>query len=143
MGTSKDIELELEGFYRNYIDLFNSENFDRFLDCFTRPYVSITGARGINVVANDAAYATDFRGIMAALKGRGWARSDIVRIKSWPLDDNLGMIVADVIRFKADATVLEEVRACYLVRRENQAWKIATISEVKPPFRGPGDIPRH
>ena len=142
MGASKDIELELEGFYRNYIDLFNSENFERFLDCFSRPYVSITGARGINVVANDTGYAADFRRIMAALKGRGWARSDIVRIKSWPLDDNLGMILADVTRFKVDGSVLEEVRACYFVRRENQAWKIATISEVKPPFQGPGDIPR-
>ncbi len=94
------------------------------------------------MIANDAGHASDFRRIMAALRSRGWVRSEIVKIKTWAMDENVGMILADVIRRKSDNSILEEIRACYLVRREAQAWKIATITEVKPPFRGPGDIAR-
>ncbi len=142
MAAAGEIEQELERFYRDYIDLFNRAEVEQFLPYFSDPYVSISGARGVNVIANDAAHAAGFRRLMAALRTRGWARSEIVRIKSWAMDENLGMILADVIRRKSDNSILEEIRACYIVRREAQSWKIATISEVKPPFLGPGDFPR-
>jgi len=47
-----------------------------------------------------------------------------------------------VVRVKADGSILEEIRACYIVRRHDEGWKIATISEIRPPHLGPGDIPR-
>jgi hypothetical protein len=28
------------------------------------------------------------------------------------------------------------------VRRETKGWKLVTLSEVKPPFLGPGDLSR-
>jgi hypothetical protein len=138
-----EIERSLESFYRDYIDRFNSADVERFLEYFARPYVSVSGERGVRVVANDPGHASGFRRLMDGLKERGWVRSEIVAIKAWALEDNLGMILSDVVRMKADNSLLEEVRACYLVRREHQAWKIATISEVSPPFLGPGDVPRH
>ena len=137
-----EIESSLESFYRDYIDRFNTADVERFLEYFTRPYISISGERGVRVVANDGGHVSGFRRVMDGLKERGWVRSEIVAIQAWALDDNLGMILSDVVRVKADKSVLEEVRACYLVRRENQSWKIATISEVRPPYLGPGDVPR-
>jgi len=94
------------------------------------------------IVTNDADHHNGFRRIMMALKERGWARSDIDRIKAWALADNLGMILSDVKRYKTDGTLLEKVRALYMVRRNGDGWKIVTITEIKPPFLGPGDIPR-
>jgi len=79
---------------------------------------------------------------MSDLKERGWARSAIDQLKAWPLADDLAMILADVSRYKADGSVLERVRACYTVRRDVNNWKIITLSEVKPPFLGPGDLTR-
>lgn len=142
MEPSREIERGLEAFYRDYIDVFNTAEVERFLKYFANPYVSISGERGVRVVANDARHASDFAKIMQALKGRGWMRSDIVGIRAWALDEKLGMIVSDVVRVKADGSILEEIRACYLVRRDDAGWKIATISEIKPPHLGPGDIPR-
>jgi hypothetical protein len=139
---SNDLERGLEIFYRDYIDVFNTAEVERFLTYFANPYVSISGDRGTRVVANDAKHASDFARIMQALKARGWVRSDIVGIKAWALDEKLGMIVSDVVRVKADGSILEEIRACYIVRREDAGWKIATISEIKPPHLGPGDLPR-
>ena len=139
---TKETVRELEAFYRDYIDVFNTAKVERFLTYFADPYVSISGDRGIRVVANDAKHAGDFARIMHALKARGWVRSDIVGIRAWAMDEKLGMIVSDVVRVKPDGAILEEIRACYLVRREDVGWKIATISEIKPPHLGPGDMPR-
>jgi hypothetical protein len=142
METPKEIERELEAFYRDYIDVFNTAKVERFLTYFANPYVSISGDRGLRVVVNDTKHVGDFGRIMQALKARGWVRSDIVGVRAWAMDEKLGMIVSDVVRVKGDGSILEAIRACYSVRRHDEGWKIATIIEIKPPHLGPGDIPR-
>ena len=79
---------------------------------------------------------------MADLKERGWVRSAINQLKAGALAEDLAMILADVTRHKADGSILEWVRTCYTVRRDTKGWKIVTLSEVKPPFLGPGDLTR-
>ena len=139
MRTGEEIARELETFYRHYIDVFNRED-DGFYDCFANPYAAISGERGITTIANDN--RDSFARTMKTLKERGWKRSDIDRLKTWALADNLGMILSDVTRYKTDGAVMEKLRACYMVRRDGDAWKIVTISEVKAPFLGPGDLAR-
>ncbi len=141
MATSQEIVRELESFYRHYIDVFNREDAG-FYDCFAQPYAMVSGERGLAAVANDGDNRKGFARTMAALKERGWKRSGIDSIKAWALGESLGMILSDVTRYKADNSVLEKIRACYMVRRDGAAWKIVTISEIKPPFLGPGDVPR-
>src|SRR5215475_9283698 len=116
-----EIAQELENFYREYIARFNRESPERFLECFTRPYVTISGERGMQVIKNDDDHAKSFGRMMDRPRERGWARSEIVQIKCWAMDPNLGMIATDVTRVKSDGSVLENVRACYYVRRENGA----------------------
>ena len=140
MSSSEEIARELEAFYRHYIEVFNREE-DSFFDCFASPYASVSGGRGLTTVANDTDHRNGFRRTMMTLKERGWARSGIDRITSWAIAENLGMILSDVTRYKTDGSILEKVRALYMVRRDD-GWKIVTITEIKPPFLGPGDIPR-
>src|SRR5215469_6107579 len=102
METSKNIESELEAFYRDYIDVFNTAKVERFLTYFANPYVSISGDRGLRVVVNDMKHAGDFGRNMEALKVRGWMRSDIVGVRAWAMDEKVGMIVSDVVRVKGD-----------------------------------------
>jgi ketosteroid isomerase-like protein len=142
MPASEEIARELESFYQGYIDAFNREDIDAFSEKFAYPYAWVTGERGLTACANDSDHQRWTSKMMIALKGRGWARSEIDGLKAWPFADNLGMIVADATRYKAGGAVLERVRACYTLRRDGGAWKIITIAEVKPPFRGPGDLPR-
>jgi hypothetical protein len=140
MRTGEEIARELESFYRHYIEVFNRED-DRFYDCFAQPYGAVS-ERGLATIANDDDNRNSFRRTMTALKQRGCARSDIDSIKAWALGESLGMIVSDVTRYKTDNSTLEKIRACYMLRRDGAGWKIVTISEIKPPFLGPGDIPR-
>jgi len=137
--TGEEIARELERFYRHYIDVFNRED-DSFYDCFAKPYAAVSGERGIVSIANDN--RDSFARTMKTLKERGWMRSDIDRVKAWALADDLGMIISDVPRYKTDGTVLEMLRACYVVPRDGAACKLLTISEIKAPFLGPGDLAR-
>lgn len=141
MRTAEEIARELESFYRRYIEVFNQEDLGQFVDCFAYPCATISGERGLAAIANAGDQSNGFRRSMAALKQRGWARSGIDRVKAWALAENLGMIVSDVTRYKADDSVLEKLRACYMLRRDGASWKIVTITEVKPPFLGPGEVP--
>ena len=101
----------------------------------------ITGRYGLSQCATESDHQRSFAKIMADLKERGWVRSAINQLKAWALTEDLAMILADVTRHEADGSILEWVRACYTVRRDTKGWKIV-MSEVKPPFLGPGDLTR-
>jgi ketosteroid isomerase-like protein len=141
MATDQ-ISEELEAFYQSYIAAFNREDIDAFTDTFAFPYAWITGRHGVSQCVSQGDHQRSFAKIMADLKERGWVRSDVDQLKTWPLAEDLAMILADVTRYKADGSVLERVRACYTLRREAKDWKILTLSEVRPPFLGPGDVAR-
>jgi len=143
MPTAVEISLELETFYRGYIDAFNREDVDHFAGCFAMPYGWVNGEKGLGAVADEGAHQGFFSRIMIDLKARGWARSGIDQLKMWAYADNLGMIVADYTRYKADGSILEYGRACYTLKRDGKSWKIVTLSEIKPPFLGPCDLPRY
>jgi hypothetical protein len=142
MTTTEQIAKDLEDFYKSYINAFNREDVDAFTESFGYPYAWISGSRGISQCATESDHQRSFTKIIADLKDRGWVRSGIDQLKAWPLAEDLAMILADVTRYKADGSVLERVRACYTTRREGKNWKIITLSEVRPPFLGPGDLAR-
>ena len=142
MATSEDIARELENFYRGYMDTFNRED-DRFFDCFAPVYEIINGERGLVTVTNDANYRNEFRTrIMKDFKERGWVRTEIDQIKAWAMAENLGMIIADVTRRKADDSIMDQLRAIYTVRRAGDWWQFITVGAIIPPFLGPGEMPR-
>ena len=141
MSTQSEIVAELENFYRYYIDVFNRED-PRFYDCFGSTYAMLSGERGVTTVTNDENHRNNFRRTMEQLRQRGWVRSGIDAVHAWALGENLGMIMSDVTRYKAGDAVLEKIRACYTLRRDGAAWKIITLTEIRAPFLGPGDVPR-
>jgi len=140
--TTEQLTKDLEDFYQSYIAAFNREDIDAFSEKFAFPYAWVTGRQGLSQCASEGEHQRNFARIMTELRERGWARSGVDRFKSWPMADDLAMILADVTRYRTDGSVLERVRACYTVRRDASSWKIVTLSEIRPPFLGPGDVPR-
>jgi ketosteroid isomerase-like protein len=138
MSDTDTIVREVEAFYRAYIDGFNREDTDAFLQSFAYPHALLTGERGLLVTATASDQRRFHQQTMASLHERGWGRSGIDHLQIWPLADALAMIVADVTRYKKDESVLEKLRACYVARRDAGTWKILTFMEIKPPFTGPG-----
>lgn len=142
MPNGDEVAQELQTFYTGYIDAFNREDLDHFLDCFGIPYAWVTGEHGLTVTSSENDHQRGFSKLMIALKERGWTRSGIDLLKTWALGENLGMILADYTRYRADNSILEQGRACYTVRRDGKSWRIISLSEIKPGFRGPGDVAR-
>jgi ketosteroid isomerase-like protein len=141
MANADTIIREVEAFYRAYIDGFNREDSDAFLTSFASPHAWLTGARGMLVTTTVSDQRRFYQQTMASLHERGWGRSSVDRLQVWPFAEALAMIVADVTRYKKDESVLEKVRACYIVRRDGGTWKIITLTEIKPPFSGPTETP--
>lgn len=142
MPDAAETTRDLESFYRRYIEVFNRQDTEQLIRCFSHPYAAVSGSRGFVPAANIDEHRKTFLRAMAALKNRGWARSEIDSLNAWPLSDHLGMIISDVTRYKTDGRMLEMLRACYtLCRDDASSWRIVTLVEIRPPFRGPGDVP--
>lgn len=141
MPSASEIVNELQTFYKGYIDAFNREDIDMYTQTFAFPYAFIVGDKGLALCNDETAHQRFYTNISINLKERGWARSGIDQVKAWPYAENLAMILADVTRYRADNSVIEKVRATYTVRRDGKNWKIVALSEVKPPFLGPGEVP--
>lgn len=138
MAVAETIVREVEAFYRAFIDGFNREDTDMYLRSFCYPNALLSGEQGMLLHAKESDQQRFYQEIMASLQKRGWDRSGIDRLQVWPLADAMAMLIADITRYKKENTVLERGRYCYTLRRDDGAWKILTLTEVKPPFTGPG-----
>jgi hypothetical protein len=139
MPDADTIIREVETFYHAYIDGFNREDTDAFLHSFHYPNAFLSGEKGMILSAKESDQQRFYQQTMADLHKRKWGRSGVDRLQAWPLADNMAMIVADVTRYTKDGAILEQLRACYTLRKDGGAWKIIAFTEIKPPFSGPGE----
>jgi ketosteroid isomerase-like protein len=142
MANSEQIVRDIEQSYAHYIDAFNREDIDLFMQSFDLPFAALSGEQGATVFADEAARQRFYTQIMSSIHKSGWARSGIDLVKVWPHAENLATLMADVTRYKKDGSILERLRAFYTLRNDGKAWKIVTLAMAYAPFPGPGDIPR-
>jgi hypothetical protein len=138
MPTSDEIASELESFYRHYANIFNRQD-NSFFACYAPVFQLVSSEGALTSVSNETSF---WDGFMKALKQRGWARSEVDRVKAWALADNLGMIIADITRRKADNSAIDQTRGMYTARRSGDSWQFIVLFEIAPPHPGPGDMPR-
>lgn len=142
MADSETIARAVEKFYRRYIDGFNREDIDIFMQSFELPFVVISGERSAAVCANEADLQSFYMRTMVALQESGWRRSGLDQLRVWPLTERLATLMADVTRYRHDDSVIARLRAFYTVRHDGKNWKIVSLTEARAPFTGPGEIPR-
>jgi ketosteroid isomerase-like protein len=136
MSNADMIIQEVEAFYHAYIDAFNREDTDFFLRVFCYPNAFLTGEQGMVVNAKESDMQRFYQNVMASIQARGWDRSAVDRLQVQAFSETLAMVTADYTRYKKDGAILEQGRACYMVRRDGDTWKMLTIAEIKPPFAG-------
>jgi ketosteroid isomerase-like protein len=142
MAEYEKIAQEVEAFYRSYIDGFNREDIDIFMQSFDLPFVVISGEQGASVCSSEADQQRFYTLMMSAIQEQGWARSSVDQLRVWPLAERLAILLADVTRYRRDGSVMAKLRAFYNVRNDGKNWKIVSLSEARAPFTGPGDLPR-
>ena len=138
-AEAKPLIGEIENFYRDYIVGFNAEDRAAFVRCYAHPHAFLVDEKGMILTSTVADHERAYQQIMTTLHERGWGRSVTDQLQVWPFSQQTALIVADVTRYKKDQSVLEKLRASYMLQKENGAWKILTVAEIKPPFSGPGE----
>lgn len=141
MADTSTIIREIEAAYQHYIDVFNREDAVGFVGCYTHPHTMLSGEQGLSLVNTATEHERGYQQIMKTLHKQDWGRSGIDRMQIWPFSESLAQLVADVTRYKKDGSILEKLRACYMLRRTEGGWKIMAFGLVAPPFSGPG-LPR-
>jgi hypothetical protein len=131
------IAQEIDAFYRGFIDGFNREDTDMYLRSFCYPNATLSGEQGLTIRTKESEQQRFYQEIMTAIQGRGWDHTGVDHLQAWPLGSALATLVADIVRYKKDKTVIERGRYWYTVRKDGGNWKVLTLVEVKPPFTGP------
>ena len=133
---------EVETSYEAYSDAFNRRDIDTVLRYVSAPYVLTIGGNVPWVTDTPEKVNALFNKNLETMLGRGWARSDSKVRKVWPLSEDHVLLLSDITRFKTDGTVLEKGRYLYSLRRSGSSWQITGVTDIAPPFEGPGDLPR-
>lgn len=132
MADARTITQELESAYHAYIDLFNREDADGFVNCFCYPHAMLTGDHGLLTTKTAADQHRFHQRTMTDLHARGWGHSGVDRLQVWPLSDSFVLIAADITRYKKDNSILEQGRYGYTLRRDSGTWKIVTMMAMPP-----------
>jgi Domain of unknown function (DUF4440) len=142
MADNATIAHEIETAYEAYANAFNHGDMATVVRYIAAPYIMTIGGRDVTTSPTDETVRHQFDGALAGMQARGWVRSDFKTVHVWPLSDNHGLLMSDIVRYKADGSVLEKGRYIYQVRRGGQSWQITGVTDVEPPYTGPGDHPR-
>jgi ketosteroid isomerase-like protein len=138
MADTNAIVREIEVAYHHYIDVFNKEDVAGFIACYAHPHTMLSGEQGLTIINSAAEHERGYHAIMKTLHAQAWGRSGIDRMQVWPFSDALAQLAADVTRYKKDGSVLEKLRATYVLRRDPAGWKFLSFWLVSQPFTGPG-----
>jgi hypothetical protein len=142
MANAEQLVAEMHAFYPRYIDSFNGDDAAAYAAKFSFPCVLLGGKEAVSVVNDAATWVTMMAKTKAIMRSKGWARTGIEKTYAWPTAADMGLLMADFLRYRGDGSVLMRGRACYTLRREGEQLKIIAMMEVAPPMLGPGDIPR-
>jgi hypothetical protein len=137
MSDAATIVREVEEFYRGYIEGFNREDRDIYLRSFCYPNAVLRGEHGMTVHAKEPDQQRYYEELMVAIREEAWDHTGLGQLHVAPLTDRTAILIADITRYKKDNTAIENARLCYTVRKDGSAWKILTLTDVKPPFTGP------
>ena len=109
-----------------------------WLRSFCYPNTILSAEQGLIINTQASDQQGFYQSVRDDILQRGWDHTGVPHMQAWPLADEMVLFVADIARYKDDGSVLEQGRYCYTLRKEEGAWKILTLTEVKPPFSGPG-----
>ncbi len=142
MADAEQLAAEMHAFYPRYIESFNGDDPDAYAANFSFPCVLFGGRQPVTVVPDAATWIAMMANTKTIMKSNGWARTGIEKTYAWPTAPDMGLLMADFVRYRSDGSVLMRGRACYTLRSADGRWKIVAMMEVAPSMPGPGGIPR-
>ena len=124
MTDISSIVVEVESAYRHYVEVFNRRDPSEIALLYDRPHAQVIGGMGLSVVHDDAGQQDWYEFVMAYLDDQQWGRTEVNEMWVWPLSPTIAHLVADVTRYRADGSLLQQVRANYTLHRRDDTWKV-------------------
>lgn len=145
VGTAYDATTVIhlaETAYTGYANCFNARDMAGVCRYIAAPYVMVIGARPTMIAETADKVRAQFDGALADMLRRGWTRSDFKIVHVSPLSNDHALLLSDIIRYRKDGSVLETGRYCYSIHHADPTWQITGVTDIEPPYLGPGDVPR-
>ena len=88
--------------------------------------------QGVRVMATAADIEALFRQLMASLKARSYARSELTALHVHQLSETIAMVSVSRVRYNTDGQELERLGETYTLRRTEDGWKIVVAMMHNP-----------
>ena len=123
MAIARDDEAITQAF-TNYIQAFQTLDPDAAVPYFHCPCMFIS-PQGVHVFATADDVRTLLTQIMAGLRARGYARSELLDLHVNRMSRNTALLTVSRIRYATDGRELERFGETYTLRSAEREWKIA------------------
>jgi ketosteroid isomerase-like protein len=117
-------EQEITQTFTNYTQTFQTLDPHATLPYFHVPcmFIPPQGVRVLSTAADVEALLTQ---VMEGLKGRRYARSELIDLNVKQMSGNTALVSVSRVRYASDGQELERLGETYTLRRSEGGWKIA------------------
>jgi ketosteroid isomerase-like protein len=122
MSTGREEEAITQTF-TNYIETFQRLDPHATLPYFHVPCIFMP-PQGVRLLATAADVEALLTQVMAGLKTRGYARSELLDLHIKQMSENTALVSVSRVRYATDGRELERLGETYTLRRTDAGWKI-------------------
>ena len=125
--TTPDRPAEIRRFYDRYLDAFHTGNAAAVAPFYRAPCLFIAD-QDVTLLETDAEIEHLFRHVIAGLRERNYARSEVRDVQIKELSDRLALFSGLAVRYTAPGEELERLSATYTLRKsDDTGWQIVTV----------------
>ena len=130
-----DLEQETQKLFDRYLKAWNARNFAGVADCFTEPAMFVLPGMTVSL-PNHAELVGMLRKLFETLESQGFSHTTLGRISPRPCGQNMAILdVRSVKRHRDDGSLLEEIDAHYVMKREGGRWLLTVAVSCAPGWR--------
>lgn len=124
--SETDCRTEIRRFYARYLDAFHTGNAAAVAPFYRAPCLFIAD-QGVTLLETDAKIEHLFRQVIAGLRARDYARSEVRDVQIKELSDRLALFSGLAVRYTTAGEELERLSATYTLRKTDDVWQIVTV----------------
>ena len=125
--SETDRQVEIHRFYDRYLEAFHTGNAAAVAPFYRAPCLFIAD-QGVTLLETDAEIERLFGQVIAGLRERNYARSEVRDVQIKQLSDRLALFSGLAVRYITTGEELERLSATYTLRKsDDTGWRIVTV----------------
>ena len=130
-----DLEQETQKLFDRYLKAWNARDFPGIADCFSEPAMFVLPGATVSL-PDRATLVKMLTKLFETLENQGFSHTTLGRISPRPSGEDMAIVdVRSVQRHREDGTLLEEIDAHYVMKREDGGWLLTVAVSCAPGWR--------